>query len=171
MSKSNSFIDSAAKYNRLKLEILPNVSPQVAISTKNEMRSIRDSLWATFASVPDNTRIVFNNPQELTNVINILLDTGKIFGIDWKRKTTSSSDPTKIAGSIDTLRVKKVNGYVKGTEGGKKALGDTLNDRVTLWVATGELYNEGYGNWRSIYVKDVKAIRLNGIKIVVDIVS
>jgi len=161
-SKLGNISNVAAKYNRLKFEILPHASTDVMESTKAEMKKLRDGLWSAISGVPNGQKIIFNSQQELASVVSILLDTGKILGLDWVRKSTSKSDPTKTAGSVDTLTVKKVNGYVKGTSGGKKALEDAMSGRVTLWVANGSLQKEGFGNWRSIYVSDIKAIRLGG---------
>lgn len=149
-----------AKYNRLKNDVLPYAGEAVQEQTKQEMRLLRNGLWDTLVNTKATIR--FNSEQELANTIYVLLDTGKIFGIDWVRKTTSSSDPTKKAGMVDTITVKKVNGYVKGTSNGEKQLKDALAGRVTLWVAKGYLMGEGYGNWRSVYAKDIQAITLGG---------
>ena len=167
--RTGNVTDVVARYNTLKRDILPFASKEVEVSTRKEMAKMRNALWVTLASIPNDQHIVFNSPVEVISVVSMLLDTGKIFGLDWKRKTNSKSDPTKVAGSIDTLTVKKVNGYVKGTSGGKKAVEDTLADRMTLWVANGKLYSEGYGNWRTIYGEDVKGIHLGGVQVVIEI--
>ena len=149
--------EAIGKYNRMKYNVLPHCSPVVARRTKLEMKTLRDSIWNTIASTKS---IEFANTQELAATISILLDTGKIFGLDWRRRTDSKTDPLKTKGTIGTLTVKKVDGYVKGTDGGKKLLSDIENGRVTLWVSNGTLYSEGYGNWRTIYAEDVTAIKL-----------
>lgn len=168
-SRMGNVADVAVRYNSLKNDIMPFASPVVAKDAKREMRKLRDGLWQTLASMDPGKIVVFNSPLEVISVVSILLDTGKIFGISWRRKTTSKSNPAKIAGSIDTLTVKKVNGYVKGTSGGKKQFEDVLSDRLTLWVANGELQGNGYGNWRTIYAQDIKGVSLGGKHVKFDI--
>ena len=164
MSKMGNVVDLVLKYNELKNSVLPLASSKdVAHNAQNEIRKIRDGLWNSFANIEPDGVVSFNSPQEIAGVISILLDTGKIFGIRWKRKTTSKSKPAKVAGSIDTLTVKKVSGYVKGTSGGKKHLEDVQKGRVTLWVANGGLQDEGFGNWRTIYAKDIQGSCLGGV--------
>lgn len=154
--------EMVSQYNRLR-ELLENSSENVKVESLKKMQNIRQSLWDIFSKTPDQSVIMFNSASDLSGAINILFDSGKIFGIGWVRKTTSKSNPSKIAGSVDTLTVKKVKGYVKGTSGGKKAMEDIMAGRVTIWVSNGKLQNEGYGNWRSIYVKDIRSININGV--------
>lgn len=154
-----------AQYNSLKTKVMPHASPSVERSVKKQMAELRNTLINTFVQFnPDNV-IAFEYPHELISVIELFQDTGLIFGISWRRKTSSKSNPEKVAGSIDTMTVKKVNGYVKGTSGGKKQMENVLNDRLTLWVANGKLQNEGNGNWRTIYAKDLYSINIKGRKI------
>lgn len=154
--------EMVSQYNNLR-KLFDNAAIDVQGQITYQMQEIRKKIWNLFAESENNSTIIFNSASDLSSVINILLDSGKIFGIGWVRRTTSKSNPNKTAGSVDVLTVKKVHGYVKGTMGGKKAMDDILAGRVTLWVANGELQRDGYGNWRSIYAIDVKSIHINGV--------
>lgn len=154
--------EAILKYYTMKFVLLPNSAPSVAKKVKEEMKEVRENVWISLAEIKEGQIVKFDNPMELAGTLDLLHDTGRFFGVDWKRRTTSKNDPTKQAGDIGTMAVKKVNGMVKGTTGGAKAFQDLMAGRVTLWACKGKLYQDGFGNWRSIYASDVVGLRLKG---------
>ena len=155
-------MEKVSQYGQLKSN-MSNLPQEAQIKVQENLKQIRNEI---VKEIQSNTNgFTFNNALEVYNFVNVILDTGKFMSIDWIRRTNSKSDPTKIAGSIDTLVVKKVEGYVKGTSNGTKMVENFLSGRLTVWVANGELQKEGFGNWRTIYAKDVQAINVMGKKV------
>jgi hypothetical protein len=156
-----SITEKVSQYGQLKSNIsnLPQEAQKLA---QNNIKQIRNDI---VKEIQYTNELNFNNALEIHNFVDLLLDTGKFMSVDWIRKTTSKSNPSKTAGSIDTLTVKKVEGYVKGTSNGTKMIDNFLMGRLTLWVANGGLQKGGQGNWRTIYAKDVKAVNFMGKKI------
>lgn len=155
-------MEKVSQYGQLKSN-MSNLPQEAQIKVQENLKQIRNEI---VKEIQSNTNgFTFNNALEVYNFVNVILDTGKFMSIDWIRRTNSKSDPTKISGSIDTLVVKKVEGYVKGTSNGTKMVENFLSGRLTVWVANGELQKEGFGNWRTIYAKDVKSVNVMGKKV------
>ena len=154
--------EAVLKYYTMKFVLLPSSVPSVAKKIKAEMKDVREKVWLSIASIGVDRMLHFDSPMELAGTLDLLHDTGRFFGIDWRRRTTSKSDPTKKAGDIGTMAIKKVNDMVKGTTGGEKAFQNLMTGRVALWSCKGKLYNDGFGNWRTIYAEDVVGLRLSG---------
>lgn len=155
-------MEKVSQYGQLKSN-MSNLPQEAQIKVQENLKQIRNEI---VKEIQSNTNgFTFNNALEVYNFVNVILDTGKFMSIDWIRRTNSKTDPTKISGSIDTLVVKKVEGYVKGTSNGTKMVENFLSGRLTVWVANGELQKEGFGNWRTIYAKDVKSVNVMGKKV------
>lgn len=168
MSTPTTLSEAILQYQALGRQ-LETARSDVQANIKQQRTKLRDQVIATLTSVSGHYSVVLDNPQEVISTLYMLMDTNKFFSISWKRKTTSKSKPNKAAGSIDSMVIRKVQGYVKGTTGGQKSMDDTLAGRITVWVANGTLQSEGFGNWRTVYAKDITAIHMNGVEVSVSI--
>lgn len=140
------FAEAVDKYQRLK-----------GGGHDKEASGLKNSIANAFKA-QDGSSIVFNNEQQSAGLLDVLFDTGKIFSISWIRKTNSKSPDGKKAGEVDVMTIKKPQGYVKGTSEGKKQAENIINGRVAIWVCDGKLRDDGFGNWRTIYAKDITSI-------------
>ncbi len=151
--------DAVDKYQRLKIA-----------GYRKESSELKGKIVNAFKS-QDCCSLLFSNEQQVAGLLDVFFDTGQIFSIGWVRKTDSKSPDGKKAGEIDVMTIKKPKGYVKGTSGGKKQVENILNGRVAVWVCDGKLRNDGYGNWRTVYAKDIIAITFGGSTVGIEIKS
>lgn len=141
---------------------------QMTTAAYAEMDNIQKTIWNTFKQCGERNEIIsFSTPQELSCAIHILMKNNQFMSISWRRKTTSKSDPSKVAGSIDTMTIRKVEDgkYIKGTTEGKRAVQDIMAGRICVWKSDGKLRNDGYGNWRTVYANDIEYVKIEGVKV------